>query len=192
MIGTESLPLRGHTLEGTADWARQVLSREGLDGSAYTLERHYEIPPHPVGEGAKFDARDEDLHELAAWFSNAAGSLARVRSDNASASEVRCWPHHFDIATLIIPADGKSVGVGLEPGDNYYDEPYFYVNMQPAPDQSALPDSLEDNGLWHTKEWIGAVLPASSLSHDAEEQERQVSQFLRSAVDTAIRIVTQA
>jgi hypothetical protein len=106
------------------------------------------------------------------------------------ASEVRSWPHHFDIATLIVPAEGKSIGVGLEPGDQYYDEPYFYVNMYPLPQASSLPDSLDGNGIWHTTEWIGAVLPASRIEPIASEQGQQVDRFLRSAVDTANRIVT--
>src|SRR4029079_7803840 len=113
-------------------------------------------------------------------------------ASDSQASDVRCWPHHFDIATLITPAEGKSVGVGLEPGDNYYDEPYFYVNMLPAPDAKALPDSLEGDGVWHTQEWIGAVLPVSRITSDSQSQESQVQRFLRSAIDTAKRAVMLA
>jgi hypothetical protein len=192
VIGAESLLLRGTTMEGAAEWARQVLSRAGLDGSHYTLARHYEIPSHPVATGAKFDASDDDLHQLAAWYSNAAAQLEELRSRDARASDVRCWPHHFDIATLIVPSGGKSVGVGMEPGDNYYDEPYFYVNMYPSPSAGELPESVEGEGAWHTTEWIGAVLRGSHLTRDATSQKSQVDRFIQSSVDTAIRLVTQA
>lgn len=191
VIGNESLSLRGHTVDRAADWARQQLGREGMDGSKYTLARHYEIPFHPVGNGAKFDARDGDLDQLARWYSNAASSFEEIRARDSQASEVRCWPHHFDIATLITPSDAKSVGVGLEPGDNYYDEPYFYVNMYPAPDAESLPDTLEGDGMWHTDGWTGAVLPGSRLIAEPHRQQSQVQQFLRSAIDTAKRAVTQ-
>jgi hypothetical protein len=52
----------------------------------------------------------------------------------AEASEVRCWPHHFDLGSLIVvetSADGeltKSIGIGLSPGDEAHAEPYFYVS----------------------------------------------------------------
>ncbi len=190
LVGAEALPLRFNTMEGAAEWARQVLKRAGLDGSRYTLARHYEIPSHPVGAGARFDAGDEDLEQLAAWYSDAAAELEELKSRDSRASDVRCWPHHFDIATLIVPSEGKSVGAGLEPGDNYYDEPYFYVNMYPAPDADALPDSIEGDGMWHRKEWIGAVLPGSRVASDPSAQKSQVDRFLHSSVDIAIRLVT--
>ena len=191
-VEDESLALRGNTLDEAAEWVRRVLDDRGLNGSKYTLKRHYEIPTHPVAKGARFDARDDDLDQLASWYSNAARELEAIRASDSHASEVRCWPHHFDIATLITPAEGKSVGVGLEPGDHYYDEPYFYVNIHPAPDAKSLPDSLDGSGMWHTKEWIGAVLPGSMLTSDAQSQQSQVQRFLQSAIDTAKRIVTQA
>ncbi len=192
LIGAKSLPLRDITMESAWEWIRKTLEDSGLDGSRYTLKRHYEIPSHSVDDGAKFDASDGDLDQLARWYSNAAREFEIIRASDSQASDVRCWPHHFDIATLITPAEGKSVGVGLEPGDNYYDEPYFYVNMSPAPDAKALPDSLEGDGVWHTKEWIGAVLPGSRITSDSQSQESQVQRFLRSAIDTAKRAVMLA
>lgn len=35
------------------------------------------------------------------WFGNAHGVLTAVAGRNPDAPRVRCWPHHFDIATLI-------------------------------------------------------------------------------------------
>jgi hypothetical protein len=93
-----------------------------------------------------------------------------------NASEVRCWPHHFDIATLIEVARGKTIGVGMEPGDVYYDEPYFYVNLHPRP--AAPPTALlGGHGTWHTHEWIGAVLPVSRLKANLDDDVRAFSRF---------------
>ena len=191
-IGSNSFALRGNTIEGAGEWARTTLTGSGLDGARYTLKRHYEIPDHPVASGAKFDASDNDLRQLSGWYSNAVSAFEKVRARDPKASEVRCWPHHFDIATLIVPAEGKSVGVGMEPGDTYYDEPYFYVNMYPSPGADELPEPPDGGGMWHTREWIGAVLPASQVRANASEQQSQVDQFLQSAINTAKRIVTRA
>ena len=115
-----------------------------------------------------------------AWYSAAAQAMERVR-ESSNGAEVRCWPHHFDIATLISVGTGKTIGVGMEPGDQYYGEPYFYVNMTPSPKRDAATASLAGDGSWHTDEWIGAVLPGSRIA-DAEKASEQINAFLDSAV----------
>jgi hypothetical protein len=181
--------LTGDTLEGAAAWLRNQLSLAGLDGSAYTLDRHYQIPGHAVGKGGRFDPAPADLDELSRWFANGAATLEQLRSVESGASEVRCWPHHFDIATLITLRPGATVGVGVEPGDVYYHEPYVYVNARPQPVGRALPETLAGGGIWHTHEWIGAVLPASRLKANGAEQQKQLMQFLESAVAACKRLV---
>jgi hypothetical protein len=179
-----SLELHGHTIADAAQWIRARVSERGLDGRRYTTSRHFVIPPHPVGDGAAFDASNRRaFEELSGWFACAADELGRLRKASGGSS-VRCWPHHFDIATLIQPAPGQSIGVGLEPGDVYYDEPYFYVNMYPAPPASALTAQLGGGGAWHTDEWIGAVLPGSRIA-GGDAVQPQIRAFLESAVATA-------
>lgn len=181
--------LLGRTVTEGAKWVMQELQDAGLDPEQYTLVRHYRIPYHAVSHGEQFDAKPKQLEELAAWFSNAAVLLEEVRGTNPNASGVRCWPHHFDIATLLEFDAAKTLGAGLEPGDAYYDEPYFYVNVRPVPDPAELPDSLRGGGSWHKEEWIGAVLTGSRLA-GGEAQEAQAREFLSSAVETCTRIVT--
>ena len=93
---------------------------------------------------------------------------------------MRCWPHHFDIATLIEVSPKQTVGVGMEPGDVYYNEPYFYVNMSPSPAVDAPRAALSGGGAWHTHEWIGAVLPATRIG--TTNQREQCMAFLQSAI----------
>src|SRR5204863_8996466 len=77
-----------------------------------------------------------------------------------AAGAVLCWPHHFDLATLLTLGSGKSIGVGFAPGDDGIRESYWYVNLFPYPDPSCL-EPLQD-GRWHTGGWTGAVLPYSA------------------------------
>lgn len=186
LLGT--LPLHGRTIEQAARWLRERISDAGADPARFTLARHYTIPHHAVDDGAPFDASDgESFKQLAAWFGLGAAALSRIQAEN-DGSEVRCWPHHFDIATLITVAPEHTVGVGLEPGDVYYDEPYFYVNMRPEPPREALTGARAAGGFWHTHEWIGAVLPASQFSDVAPVRE-QAEAFLESAVGTCRALV---
>jgi hypothetical protein len=174
--------LEGQTISLAEDWIKTRLRESGLDAERYTLARHYEIPAHPVGHGAPFDGRErEHFSELATWFGDAASILGALASTTPGAGPVRCWPHHFDFATLLAQGGDRTNGVGMEPGDVYYNEPYFYVNSHPAPPPETLTASL-DPGLWHTREWTGAVLPGSRLAPDAAQQEHQVTAFISTAI----------
>jgi hypothetical protein len=172
--------LNGRTMSDAAAWIQDRLREIGTDPSRFTLRRHYEIPHHAVADGAPFDTRDTAaFQQLSAWYSLAADVFESIRRSTANVSDVACWPHHFDLAVLIDVASGKTIGVGMEPGDVYYDEPYFYVNLHPAPAASpATP--LAGHGSWHTHEWIGAVLPVSRLDANATDDVRA---FLASAID---------
>jgi hypothetical protein len=185
--------LHGRTILEATRWIREQIAPLGVDATQYTLKRHYEIPVHPVAMGDSFDASERSqFEELSKWFANGAsilGSLARSIHD---ASEVRCWPRDFDMATLISVAPERTIGVGLEPGDNYYDEPYFYVSMNPHPSAAqARSRPLWGRGTWHTRDWMGAVLIGSRLE-GASKQEWQVREFIDSAVSACRALETQS
>lgn len=179
-----SLALHGVTIADAAKQLRVSLAAEGLDAARYTLQRHYEIPPHAVATGAAFDTVDRAaFRELAYWFGNASIELERIARTVTGASDARVWPHHFDLATLVTLPGGASTGAGLEPGDQYYDEPYFYVNAHPQPTTArAIGLPLHGDGAWHTHEWIGAVLAGSRVTGDAAAQQAQVRAYLDSAL----------
>jgi hypothetical protein len=186
--------LNGRTIEDACRWLRVMLPDVHADPKALTLDRHYTIPSHAVDDGAPFDTTHERaFQELSRWYGNAALVLSALVAATPQASEVRCWPHHFDIATLIEvePANGsaqaRTIGIGLEPGDNYYAEPYFYVNMYPSPLASRVAAPLAGAGVWHMREWVGAVLPGSRLQ--SAGQEAQVESFIHSAVRACTDLV---
>lgn len=183
--------LDSHTLEEAYAWLEGQI-REHL---GHRLERPLErpgegIPPHPAGSGARFSAADaEAFEEMGRWFFNAHHLLSAVAASHPGASPVRCWPHHFDMATLISldpgedPETARSINAGLSPGDAGRPEPYFYVTPWPRPDGKPLPE-LDGGGFWNTEGWTGAVLPALDLlrSPRGEEQREQAERFAASAI----------
>lgn len=180
-----SMQLAGHTLQEALTWLGQEVAG---DGDALALPVH-EMPSHPLGEGSVFsDAGTEARIELAAWFANAFALLRDVLADEPAASPVRCWPHHFDVGSLITLDAGldleeaRSIGIGLSPGDGSYDQPYFYVNPWPYPDADDLPP-LAVGAHWHTRGWTGAVLTADRLiSVSPEEQQHTARHALERSV----------
>jgi len=179
------LPLNGRIVDEGEAWLRLQLSALGADGNRLSFARHYTIPPHPVAAGAPFSSGGtKQLAEICAWFSNSAVLLEEIAASTPGASPVRCWPHHFDMATLVEGGHGSAIrtmGIGLEPGDEYYEEPYLYVNMYPAPAATTLIVPLAGGGTWHTRDWVGAVLPGSRLVENPADQEQEVRVFLKSA-----------
>ena len=157
------------------------------------------MPAHAISQGAAYGPAglSDALAELAAWFGNAApliGSIQRqMIGRKLAASPARCWPHHFDLATLTtLPARNadatRYVGVGLSPGDEYYDEPYFYVSVYPEPNPAALP-SLPTLGHWHLRDFVAAVATAHKIVA-ATNQQAETDEFLRAAVNGAIKVLS--
>ena len=180
-----SMQLAGHTLQQALAWlGREVAG----DGDALALPVH-EMPSHPAGEGGVFSEPGTEARiELAAWFANAFALIRDVLADDPAASPVRCWPHHFDVGSLITldaalgVEEARSIGIGLSPGDGFYDQPYFYVNPWPYPDAEDLPP-LAAGAHWHTSGWTGAVLTADRLiSIPPEEQQHTVRHALERSV----------
>jgi Family of unknown function (DUF5996) len=194
----QSFSLNGRTDAQARQWLGEQLGARGLDEHALDAPSPYEMPANAVPRGAAYDVADvaDSLLGLSAWFANAEFLLAGVQRQmigrKLAASDVRCWPHHFDLATLIsFPARDAGVtgyvGAGLSPGDAYYDEPYFYVSVYPQPDRAELP-RLPKLGHWHTHEFTAAVVPAHQIVA-ANNQKAAVDEFLKAAIDVAIKIL---
>jgi hypothetical protein len=150
-----SLPLSGRTLADGLAWLSERFGRAVVRPS-------HDLPASPIATGGAFPPVTSALGDLARLFATADTTLRALAASTAGASPVRCWPHHFDIATLIsldAPHRETSIGAGLSPGDASYADPYWYVTPWPYPPLDRLPHLPA--GHWHTERWVGAVLPAS-------------------------------
>ncbi len=179
------LSLNGHTLAQGYDLLSSMILPLIEDDHVELDRPTFELPQHPVATGEHFSIDDAaSFVEVGRWFANADLVLRGVQEKTPTASPVRCWPHHFDIATLIdVDRDAKkSIGVGMTPGDGNYAEPYWYVTPWPYPAADNLP-SLEA-GTWHTEGWTGAVLTGSAVvaAGDAGAQHDLSTSFVNSAI----------
>lgn len=185
-----------------ADKPRSVLSLPGMTraNALAWLGRHFDevlrlpehdLPAHAIEAGGRFGIADESTVLLARWLEGAAGVLEHLRERLPGASPVRLWSHHFDVATLVTLAPGRSVGLGLSLGDGSYDEPYWYATPWPYPLHQQRARLIA--GAWHEQGWVGAVLtgagPTDSLA-DASATAR-VEAFLVEAWE-ACRQLTQS
>ncbi len=195
----DELPLHGKTLDNAMSWLTTSL-REHLGSQLpRPLERpSHELPAHDAAEGGPLRLVPiAAFEELGRWFGNAARLLQSVRIGLDNSARVRCWPHHFDIASLVTldpnksAEEARSFGIGLSPGDAAYPEPYWYVTPWPYPPSDSLP-ALDGGGGWHTEGWTGATLPGSEIDRkaSADAQLEQVRAFLRSGIAASQRLLS--
>ncbi len=188
----DTLHLDGMTEDDASHWVYKRIEKMGYDPYSMEYALPYKMPDHSVAREGTYEAIDESfaLNELARWFTSASRILSQVseiyKRVSPGISPIRCWPHHFDLAIRIrldkgYSNGGRSIGVGLSPGDEYYKEPYFYVNPWPPLDVARL-RPLEALGHWHTNGFIAAVAPASRII-SSDHQEAELLSFLRNAID---------
>ncbi|HEX2835283.1 MAG TPA: hypothetical protein VHW00_19875 [Thermoanaerobaculia bacterium] len=159
---TQSFAMRGHGIEEGFAFFERIFGA--------TLQRPAAGMPEAPSD---YDADASELAEAARLYAEANAVLTTVR--DAQWSAVRCWPHHFDIATLLTHPNGNTLGVGLAPADGTRNEPYYYVTPWPYPDASQLPKLA--HGEWNTNGWTGAILPAA-------QGRAAIELFLREAIAT--------
>lgn len=193
----EQFALDGHRHAEAGAWLDRLAMSAGLalpGGESLP----YAIPAHPVGDGAAYATATHraEFAALAHWFAAADDVLEDIRASlpQGAASPVRCWPHHFDIATLWTLGDGdaetaRSVGIGMSPGDAYYAQPYFYVSPWPRPAPEKLPP-LPAPGHWHTADFIGAILTGDAIVA-MPDRRAGTRQFLDAAIAAARGLVAQ-
>ena len=196
-LASQPLALAGRTLADALAWARdavRVATRGRLDRAL--VRPGYELPPHALAERGRFEADPAALAELARWFANADGELRAFATSTPGAGAVLCWPHHFDLATLVaveVEPDGlasKTIGVGLSPGDEFAAEPYWYVNHAPEAEDPELPPLAA--GEWFRDGWTGALLrgPALIAAGGAAAQQTLLRSYLASAVAASRRLLS--
>ncbi len=192
----QAMSLAGRTDREACAWLGERLAAHGLDAKALDAPAPYEIPAHALAGDVRYDTAGsaDALAMLAAWYADANLLLQRLQRQltdrKLAPSPVACWPHHFDLAILVTlpkpnPEQTGYVGAGLSPGDDYYDEPYFYVSIYPKP--AALP-ALPPLAHWHTHEFTAAVATAHKIVA-AKDQRAETEDYLQGAMDIALGLL---
>ena len=190
--GSDTFDLNGKTLAEAYSWLQGRIAELGgkLPGELTGFD---DMPAHAVrSDGAAFSADGAALSEWQRYFENADRLLHKLCTAFDFARPVRTWPHHFDVATLILftedanPASDKCIGIGFTPGDEtWYREPYWYCTAHGAAiDASNLPE-LKGGGEWRTEgDRPSAILRHAAITAGAtaDEQADAVQSWAESAI----------
>jgi len=164
-IALEATPGGFGTPEFEYEGRRRQVRVEGaelVDGERRAALRSLETARQLVADLVPRELADDPLHvdaeasaRLADWYAFGAGVLAAFA--NGSASPVRLWPEHFDIAIELGEAN-----YGFSPGDEHHAEPYAYVGPWTAPPEGAL---------WNATGFAGAELTYAELLAAADQRQ---------------------
>lgn len=184
-----SLPLEGKSTQDGLKWLKDELEKIALPANKIAFDLPYEIENYDYSKSLKTDK--SALMEFSRLYQNTNQMLLTLVTEWEKAYDIRCWPHHFDLATLItVETDEndeilKSIGVGLSPGDEGIDEPYLYVNVWPNVDSSILSKHPLPAGNWNKDDWAGAVLTYSQLLNQ-QDQQQSLSTFMETAIQSIL------
>jgi len=166
-----ALPLENVPAGDAFAWLDRELQKLGLN-TASDVVLPYELPS-AVAEIEIFSSAEDvaALTTLSNWLDLAHSMFSEFAAANANLvpgpSPVRCWPHHFDIATYVSLEHGdfetaKGIGVGMSPGDESYDQPYFYINPFPHLNAAELP-APPSPGHLHNEGFVGAIATGDEI-----------------------------
>jgi len=188
----DAFQLDGRTDPAAGAWIDSKLQALGLK-PAGDVKLPYELPDHPAGgRPHELGKLGRELGELSRWFGGPAEVLeefaAKLAGLRPGPGPMLCWPHHFDMATLVrLDAGGgeaaHSVGVGVSPGDEFYAQPYVYVSPRPPFEGENLPE-LPPPGRWHTKGFFGAVATGEEILA-MKDRRRALLAFITGAFEIA-------
>ncbi len=172
-----TLDLEGRTLEAALGWVAGALP--DLTGKEVRV-RDYDLPEHPFGAGAAFDASDgKALRAVADAMGNAFRRLDGYHCpDPRAETPLLLWPHHFDVGKILLlregadPAKDPCVGIGFSAGDASVSQPYYYANPYAIEKPVPLPEL--PHGEWASG-WFGAVQRTSEAAPPAGAVESMFS-----------------
>ncbi len=178
-----SFSVVGKTHRQIMIWLEEQIGKLQLQASDLTLNLPYKIQDSPQLNGEKFQANDPDVTmELMKYFHNTFKVLREFKKSRELNSEVYVWPHHFDEALTVMikdtgdPETNSTITLGMSPGDESIQEPYFYVSTWPHVLTSQLP-LLENGAIWVEEEWTGSVFLSSELIKKKNQEEIIVNYF---------------
>ncbi len=168
------IPINGLTNPEVEKKFREILSKFGFPLSLFETELPYSLGPWEMADEERYEIRHfrKGAVELSKYFTNAQNLIRAVGQKRRQTFECFCWPHHFDLATFIVveenddPEKAKSVGFGLSPGDETYEDPYFYITPWPYPEdpeKTKLPAPV----FWHTKGFVAGIVTADGIKDKA-------------------------
>lgn len=160
-----SLPLNGINHAKVVEWISNNARSLGVS-KKYRYRFHYETGYGPINDDFIHQQPDEsELHRISDLLSTAQLSIGNALRLHNLQSEIRIWPHHFDLGAYARVNEQLGIGIGLAIPDSMINNFYYYVSGWRG-DEGLQTDKLEtlSHGEWRSGSWNGATLEAMEVN----------------------------
>lgn len=175
-----SLTLPSSTHTEVLNWLNN-LSKENLEKD-YTYDFHYKLPYALPTDNFQFQNFDkEGISTFSNYLNTTQEAFEETLKTFQLSSEIRVWPHHFDLGAFVTPNETISIGFGLAIPDELITDFYIYVSGYKGHDsvetKHFAPLSI---GEWKTGSWKAASLKVEGKNKD------QIMSFLKETLEAYI------
>ncbi len=183
----DAFNLEEKTLNQAFVWLEQHIISLNLSSSHLVMNLPYQLPQE-VMDKKQFSLTDSRVTRiLGGYFHDAFIIHSEYKEKFEHTRDIFISPKrmHMEMDVVIIETDEEEtdtlITLGFSPGDQIYNEPYFYVTSRPYLDEENLP-KFSTRGFWHQDEWIGAVYLAKNL-WDSSNQKETAMYFFDEAIE---------
>tara|TARA_R110002074_G_scaffold76560_2_gene174146 strand:+ start:16873 stop:17667 length:795 start_codon:yes stop_codon:yes gene_type:complete len=177
------LPLDGITHNEIVKWIVERARNNEIE-KPFTAQMHYELPYKPVDDYYTFHLENKlRLTEIMHYRILAHLALEDTLENLTPHTEIRVWPHHFDIASLYTLNKQKQhvIGLGMAIPDTISKHFYLYVKGYAGEHPVTVSEISElDNGRWDSH-FNGAILELDNNStiNKAHQFFKQATHLLK-------------
>ncbi|MEQ9302290.1 MAG: hypothetical protein RJQ14_00130 [Marinoscillum sp.] len=196
VITLASFELEGNTHSQLMVWLEEQIGKLGLEARNLTMNLPYSLPEYDTQSGEAFHLSNvRAASELGKYYHNTYVTLRAIKEKMSVKANINIWPHHFDMALDVILKDtgdvetNTKISFGMSPGDQHFENPYFYVNCWPHVDTQKM-EKLSNNAIWVSDDWTGAVLHSKNLFVEPDQQ-KTLDLFYQEASQQLIETLTK-
>jgi len=165
---TKDFDLNGKSHAEILKWIVLMVEASTIN-KTYQYQFHYDLPYSSVENEDIFNAGDaKEVNEIIGNLDLAQKEFKEFLAASELESDLRVWPHHFDLGGFVLLQNGTGLGFGLGIPDSVSDTPYIYVSGYKGHDPVSTDSFTELSiGNWQSGSWNGAVLPSIEFSDGA-------------------------
>ena len=171
---------RNKTFNELMLWLEESLATAGFSVSSLNSTTPYKLPDYTKQKTPLCFDRNNGFEFFFPFYKNSSFLFENFKKYVDVHCENRLWPRHLNQKISIMikdsgePSTSTYLGLGMSPGDQYYDEPYLYVNCWPYLEGDLPEPSV---GFWHIDDWVGTVFLFSDLAKFSNQRDI-ANQFL--------------
>ena len=158
----EELSLMSASHKDILNWIRNCFKDFGFPSFKFNF--HYELPYPKITDNYLFETVDSIfVDSYSSKLTMSKDAIQEFLQRNSLQSEVRIWPHHFDLGFFTEINNELSLGGGMAIPDAVSENFYLYASVYRGHESLSPPNSMLAKGRWVSGEFTGAILPFIDL-----------------------------